>query len=91
MTQARIAFGGMAAIPKRARHVEQALIGRPWTRQSVEDACGKFADDFKPISDMRASADYRLTAASNLLMRYFYENFEPLASTRLARRGAKVA
>ena len=70
---ARIAFGGMAATPKRARAVEKALTGKPWTSASVELALGAFGDDFQPISDMRASAGYRLLAAQNLLRRYFHD------------------
>ena len=69
VTEARIAFGGMAATPKRARAVEDALTGRPWTEATVRAAMGAFADDYQPISDMRASAAYRLEVARNLLMR----------------------
>ncbi|HVY50477.1 MAG TPA: xanthine dehydrogenase small subunit [Devosia sp.] len=70
---ARIAFGGMAATPKRARAVEEALIGRPWTEATVEAALPAFAVDFQPITDMRASRDYRLLAAQNLLRRFHLE------------------
>ena len=71
---ARIAFGGMAGIPKRAAHVEAALIGQPWTPATVAAALPAFAQDFNPLSDMRASAGYRLTAARNMLRRYFHED-----------------
>ena len=70
---ARIAFGGMAGIPKRASHVEAALTGQPWTMETVAAAAGAWAQDFTPLSDMRASADYRLAAARNMLTRYFHE------------------
>ncbi len=70
---ARIAFGGMAATPKRARAVEAALVGKPWTQATVDAAIAAFAEDYQPISDMRASADYRLLAAQNLLRRFFLE------------------
>jgi xanthine dehydrogenase small subunit len=73
VTQARIAFGGMAGIPKRATHVEQALIGQPWTLASITAARAAFAADFTPLSDMRASAAYRLGSAQNLLTRYFHD------------------
>ena len=73
VTAARIAFGGMAGIPKRATAVETALIGQEWTLSSVHSAQPAFASDFSPMSDMRASAGYRLTAASNLLIRYFHD------------------
>ncbi|MCY1127990.1 xanthine dehydrogenase small subunit [Frigidibacter sp. RF13] len=70
---ARIAFGGMAGIPKRAAHVEAALTGQPWTEETVRAALPAFARDFTPMTDMRASADYRLESAQNMLLRYFHE------------------
>ncbi len=71
VTQARIAFGGMAGTPHRAKVVEAALVGRSWTQDAVTTAARKFADDYTPMSDMRASAAYRLEVAANLLHRYF--------------------
>ncbi|HSF64553.1 MAG TPA: FAD binding domain-containing protein, partial [Paracoccaceae bacterium] len=70
VTAARLAFGGMAGVPKRAAQVEAALTGRPWTAATVEAAIPAFAQDFTPMSDMRASAAYRLTTAQNMLRRY---------------------
>jgi len=70
---ARICFGGMAAIPKRARTVEDALTGSAWTLESIEKALAGFEMDYAPISDMRASASYRMKAAKNLLLKYFHE------------------
>jgi len=74
VSEARIAFGGMAGIPKRASAVEAALIGQPWSDTTVEHAVAKFAEDYAPLSDMRASAAYRMTTARNMLWRYFYED-----------------
>lgn len=73
VSSARIAFGGMAGIPKRATHVETALTGQPWTEATVMAAADAWAKDFTPMSDMRASATYRLTTARNMLHRYFLE------------------
>ena len=70
---ARIAFGGMAGIPARARAVEDALIGADWSQASIEAALPAFAEDYTPMSDMRASSTYRLEAARNMLRRYFAE------------------
>ena len=70
---ARIAFGGMAGVPKRAAGVEAALTGRPWTSETVAAAMPALATDFSPLSDMRASAAYRLEGAGGMLMRYFAE------------------
>ncbi len=69
VTDARIAYGGMAATPKRARHAERALTGRSWDEAAVEDAKRAMADDFEPIDDFRAGARYRATVAANLLER----------------------
>ena len=85
VTAARIAFGGMAATPRRARAVEAALTGQPWTEATVTAALPAFAEDFAPISDMRASAGYRLRAAQNMLLRTFHE--DQGTPTRLARAG----
>jgi xanthine dehydrogenase small subunit len=71
---ARIAFGGMAATPKRGTVCEAALVGQPWTLDAVRAAAEALAQDFTPITDMRASAGYRLEAAKNLLVRAFLEN-----------------
>ncbi|MEJ0026288.1 MAG: xanthine dehydrogenase small subunit [Rhizomicrobium sp.] len=78
----RIAFGGMAATPKRARVAEAELVGRPWNEAAIRDAMAVLADDFQPIGDMRASAVYRLTAARNLLLRAFHE-IEGAPATRI--------
>lgn len=69
--QARIAFGGLAGIPKRATHLEAVLIGKPWSEGSIAAAAAELDRDFTPLSDMRASAEYRLETARNMLVRYF--------------------
>jgi xanthine dehydrogenase small subunit len=74
VTEARIAFGGMAGTPKRAAAVEAVLSGSAWSEQSVRTAMAQMAEDFTPLSDMRASADYRLRAAENMLLRYWQED-----------------
>ncbi|MDC1437891.1 xanthine dehydrogenase small subunit [Planktomarina temperata] len=73
ITQARIAFGGMAATPARARKTEAALCGQPWSLETVHQAKSAMAEDFTPLSDMRASAGYRAQAAGNMLIRYFHD------------------
>ncbi|GGF05934.1 xanthine dehydrogenase small subunit [Aliidongia dinghuensis] len=69
----RLAFGGMAAVPARARQAEQALLGQPWTEAAVAAALPALALDFSPLSDMRASADYRARVAANLLRKFQLE------------------
>ena len=73
VASAIIAYGGMAATPKRARAVEAALVGKPWTSATVEAALAAYAKDYQPLTDMRASAEYRMLAAQNLLRRFFLE------------------
>jgi len=71
---ARLAYGGMAGIPKRAKSAEAALTGQPWTKTTVRAAMAAMADDFIPLSDMRASATYRMEAAQNMLLRAWSED-----------------
>ncbi len=80
---ARIAYGGMAATPKRAAATERALIGRRWDEAALAQAKEAMTRDFTPLDDMRASAAYRMTVARNLLERLFIETTESTIETRL--------
>jgi xanthine dehydrogenase small subunit len=73
VTEARIAFGGMAGTPKRARAAEAALIGQPWGEAALAAARDAMAADYQPMTDMRASAAYRLITAQNMLTRYAHD------------------
>jgi len=73
VNSAVIAFGGMAGTPKRASAVERALIGIVWDEGAIEKAVAAFSNDFTPLTDWRASADYRLLVAKNLLRRFYRE------------------
>ncbi|WP_243613235.1 xanthine dehydrogenase small subunit [Shimia aestuarii] len=73
ITAARIAYGGMAAVPKRAMAAEAALVGQPFGAAAFEAAAGALAGEFTPLSDMRASAEYRMRVAENLLRRFWIE------------------
>ncbi len=68
-----MACGGMAATIKRATHCEAALTGELWNADTIGRASTALAEDFSPISDMRATADYRLRGAQNLLRRFYLE------------------
>jgi xanthine dehydrogenase small subunit len=91
IAEARLAFGGLAGIPKRARAAEAALTGRAWDEAAVRDAIAALAEDFTPLSDMRASAGYRLKVAGNLLRRFLIETTQPETGTRVAGLLAEVA
>lgn len=87
--EARIAFGGMAAVPSRARRAETALRGQAWNGASVQRAIAALAEDFQPLSDLRASGAYRLRSAGNLLFRFWLAQAEapPALRTQQARAG----
>ena len=70
----RVAYGGLAEIPKRAAACEEALRGQDWTEHRVTQAFAALEQDFSPISDMRASAAYRRQLCRNLLQRFFLDS-----------------
>jgi len=81
---ARIAFGGMAAIPARAHAAESALIGADWKAAGIEQAAAALDKDFQPLTDLRATSGYRLRAARNLLRRFYLEHGGASAPVRTA-------
>lgn len=72
ITQARVAFGGMAATPRRAPLCEAALTGHPFTEETVTAAAKALREDYAPLTDVRGSAAYRLDAAVGLLWRLWH-------------------
>jgi xanthine dehydrogenase small subunit len=84
---ARVAYGGMAAVPARARHCEEALAGRPWSLPSVANAMDALAQDYTPISDMRAGAPYRAATARTLLYRFALETLDGTVATSVRAFG----
>lgn len=80
VTSASIGAGGVAATPARARTTEKSLIGQPWRQDTVTTAMKTLREEFAPISDMRASADYRRQVLGNLLMRFWLDAHTGAAS-----------
>jgi xanthine dehydrogenase small subunit len=74
VTRARIGLGGVAATPVRARETEQALAGRPWSRETIEAAAGVLAGEGTPLDDHRASAAYRVEMLGNALRKLWAES-----------------
>lgn len=74
ITQARLAFGGMAATPKRAAHAEAALIGAPWREATFLQAAAQLGKDFSPLTDWRASSQYRLQVSKNLFQKFWNDH-----------------
>ena len=79
VTEARVAFGGMAGIPARAPGCEAALTGSAWSEANVEAAALALAKDYEPLDDLRGSAAYRRRVAANLLRRLWAEQREPVS------------
>ena len=73
ITTARLAYGGMAGTPKRASAAEAALTNKPWSENTIRTAMEALKSDFSPLSDMRASAKYRMQTAQNMLLRLWHE------------------
>lgn len=88
VTEFRAAFGGMAGTPMRARKCEEALIGKDWDEASLNAAQLALSNDFAPMSDMRASKEYRMLVAQNLLTKLFIETNAPEIATRLVGKEA---
>jgi xanthine dehydrogenase small subunit len=74
VTSARIAFGGMASTPKRATACEAALVGNKFDMNTITNAMQAMDNDFTPLSDMRASASYRMQVAKNLLKKCYIDS-----------------
>ncbi len=84
ITGARIAFGGMAATPKRAAHAEAALVGAVWSEATLITAAARLGDDFSPLSDWRASSEYRLQVSKNLFRKFWLDQQSDTSATRLS-------
>ena len=73
VADARICYGGMAAVPQRAGHCEAALRGRNWNEATIDAAIKAMEGDYQPLTDMRASSGYRRRVAGNLLKRFYLD------------------
>ncbi|MEL6795131.1 MAG: FAD binding domain-containing protein, partial [Pseudomonadota bacterium] len=87
IAEARLAFGGMAGTPRRAVAAEAALIGAPFAAESFDAAAEALESEFQPLTDWRASSEYRMTTAKNLLRRFWLEQGagEPVRLEGVAR------
>ncbi|HVP65687.1 MAG TPA: xanthine dehydrogenase small subunit [Anaeromyxobacteraceae bacterium] len=85
--EARLAYGGMAAVPKRARACEAALVGKPWSEEAVASALPSLDAELSPLSDVRATAGYRRLVARNLLRKFQLETAGPARAVAEAAAG----
>jgi len=79
----RIAFGGMAEIPKRAKNCEVALLGKIFNQENIDIAKQALINDFKPMTDVRASDKYRMKVAQNLVQKCYLELTHKNIETRV--------
>ncbi|MCF3608276.1 hypothetical protein L2E81_17450 [Planktothrix agardhii 1033] len=70
---ARLAYGGVAAIPLRAIEIEGMLIGKPWNLATIQQAKIMLKNVFNPLTDLRGSASYRKRLVANLFEKFFLE------------------
>lgn len=89
--EATIAYGGMAATPRRASACEQTLVGACWNEITVEQAMEALARDYSPLTDWRASASYRSKVAANLLRRFWLEHSGSEQPTRILGHNVRIA
>ena len=71
---AHLAYGGVAAMPARAKKTELALLGKVWSEETIENALPMLRTEFTPISDVRGSADYRSGLVASLLEKFFHDD-----------------
>lgn len=81
----RLAYGGMAGTPSRAQNAEAQLQGASWSHERIEQAAQALALDFEPLSDQRASRDYRMRVSQNLLSRFYLESQQTVEQITLER------
>jgi xanthine dehydrogenase small subunit len=69
-----LAYGGVAAMPSRAKKTESALLGKVWNEETIENVLPILRTEFTPISDVRGSADYRSGLVTSLLEKFFHNS-----------------
>ena len=70
---ARLGYGGVAAMPARARKAEHALLGKPWCAETVKEILPLLEAEFTPISDVRGSAEYRRALITSLFEKFYFD------------------
>jgi xanthine dehydrogenase molybdopterin binding subunit/xanthine dehydrogenase small subunit len=85
ITKARLAYGGVAALPVRAKKTEAALIGKQWSDSTCDEVLPILENEFAPISDVRGSAAYRRQLIANLLRKFFAQEDRKIADKKIVR------
>jgi xanthine dehydrogenase large subunit len=79
----RLAYGGVAAMTSRALKTEAALLGKIWSKETIQSVLPVLRTEFKPISDVRGSAEYRSGLITSLLEKFFHSAGDELRSLKL--------
>jgi xanthine dehydrogenase molybdopterin binding subunit len=87
---ARLAYGGVAAMPLRAKKTESALRGKVWNEETIENVLPILRTEFTPISDVRGSAEYRSGLISSLLKKFFYSVGDEVTSLKLEKQSQRL-
>ena len=87
---ARLAFGGVAAMPMRAPKTEQALLGQAWNEETLKRVLPVLEQEFTPISDVRGNAAFRRRLITNLLHKFFHsDETKTISGEKICRSLAK--
>ena len=87
---ARLAYGGVAAMPSRAKKSESALLGKVWSKETIENVLPILRAEFTPISDVRGSAEYRSELVTSLLEKFFYSVGDEVTSLKLEKQSQRL-
>jgi xanthine dehydrogenase small subunit len=87
---ARLAYGGVAAMPSRAKKTESALLGKVWSKETIETVLPILRMEFTPISDVRGSADYRSGLVTSLLEKFFHSVGDEVTSLHLKKESQSL-
>ncbi|WP_435103973.1 xanthine dehydrogenase small subunit [Arhodomonas sp. AD133] len=90
VVEARTGFGGVAATPRRARHTEAELTGQRWNEETVQKGEAALTAEFTPLTDMRASQEYRRLVTAQLLRKFYIETTQPGEATRVLAEEAEA-
>jgi xanthine dehydrogenase large subunit len=85
----RLAYGGVAAMPVRAKQTEAALLGKLWSQEAIQSVLPILRAEFTPISDVRGTAEYRQGLITSLLEKFFHDDGSADGLVRESMSGAK--
>jgi xanthine dehydrogenase molybdopterin binding subunit/xanthine dehydrogenase small subunit len=86
--EARLAYGGVAAMPLRAKKTEEAMLGKPWNSKTVDEVLPVLSAEFTPISDVRGEAEFRAALIGSLFQKFYHS--EGTDRTPVAKSAAKA-